>query len=252
MNLYKNITLLSLITLLFMSCNDKGPQPKVNYEQDADTTAVILQDTTKTQIADLPVSFDSTEVLMQISGLVNIEDLKKDGISRYSLSSMKKDSRYSDDEFYTTSPTNDILRGWFTNIYFDDIIINKQQLLTKETLFVQSIHYLRKVAKKNGQHYLLYSVYDKDSNRDGKITTEDLKSLYISKLNGDGFRRITESNHEYIRGSFNSTAYRYYFITLEDVNRDGFFNKGDKYHYYYIDLLNNDYQVIEYNPINRE
>lgn len=240
------------ICLFVTSCNENA-NPKVNYNENhtenTATNTAIFKDTTKAQVANLPVQFDSTQVLIHISGLVSIEDLKKGFADRLSSSYEKQSSRY-EEGFYVSSPSGDYLSGWFTNLYFDDFATNKQQLLTTDLLFISRVSYLRRPGKNKEKQYLVYSVYDKDSNKDGKIDTDDLRSLYISHLDGSGFNRITPSGHEYINGIFMGDAYRYYFITLEDINKDGYFNKGDKYHYYYIDFSGDSYSVIEYNPLN--
>ena len=36
---------------------------------------------------------------------------------------------------------------------------------------------------------------------------------------------------------------------LEDINKNGAFDKDDKVHYHYVDLLSKDWKVVEYSPI---
>ncbi len=42
---------------------------------------------------------------------------------------------------------------------------------------------------------------------------------------------------------------RLYFRTIEDINKDGEFDKEDIVHYKYIDLDTDNMKLIEYNPI---
>lgn len=245
------------IGLLLASCSDNQKQPKANYDENGtesqfDGTS-IFNDTTKTQIANLPISFDSTDVLLHISGFINTEELNRNFKSRASSSISKNSDRYDETYFYTNEYKNsssDYISGWFSNIYFDDLISNKQQLLTQQPLFISDAYYLRKLDENKKKHYVIYSVYDKDSNKDNLIDKEDLLSKYISKLDGSDFKKVTPEGHDFIKGVFEEKSNRYYFITIEDSNKDGFFNKEDKYNYFYIDFSGETYSINTYNPLN--
>jgi hypothetical protein len=40
-----------------------------------------------------------------------------------------------------------------------------------------------------------------------------------------------------------------YFRTIEDINKNGAFDKDDKVHYQYLDLLSKELKVMEYKPV---
>lgn len=242
---------------LLASCSDDQKQPKANYDKNSTTypsdSASIFSDTTKTQIANLPISFDSTDVLLHISGFINTEELNKSFKNRISTSMGKSSDKYDETHFYTNEYQNsnsDYIGGWFSNIYFDDLSSNKQHLLTQQALFISDAYYLRKLGENKKKHYIIYSVYDKDSNKDNIINKKDVLSKYISKLDGNDFKKITPEGHDFIKGVFEEKSNRYYFITIEDTNKDGFFDKEDKYNYFYIDFSDETYFINTYNPLN--
>lgn len=248
------LSILLFVSLALYSCGENAEKPKVDYNQTEATPLTIedaVSDTTKTMVATLPLSFDSTNVLLQPSGLVNIKDIKNSDFFRLDkgdyASSMRKD-KYEEPDFYANGIYNDVLSGQISNIYFDDLATNTQTILTKDYISISRVMYQRQIAKNVGRHYLLYFVYDKDTNRDGKLDSDDILSLYISNLNGTGFTKVTRENQELSDRMLLERANRYYFTTIEDVNKDGHFDKGDKYNYYYIDFSADPYRVVEYNP----
>ncbi len=252
------ILYLLIITLTLLACRRNQQQPpKIDYDASGRPDSLTIQDisadTTKTLIATFPVYFDSTNVLIQPSGLVHIQDIKKGRLSLDNLSSYMKESKtgkYKEEDFYISGINNDNLSGQITNLYFDDLQNNRQQLLTSKIVNISNIIYLRDIFKKTGKQYLLYSVYDKDSNRDGKLNSDDILSLYISNLDGSGFNKITKENQEYSGGKLILLAQRFYFTTIEDISKDGKFGKEDMYYYHYIDFSTDSYKVVEYNPLN--
>ena len=42
---------------------------------------------------------------------------------------------------------------------------------------------------------------------------------------------------------------RLYYRTIEDINKNGAFDKNDLVHYYYVDLLSSDWKTEKYDPI---
>jgi hypothetical protein len=243
-----------IITILLFahSCTRNQEVPKIDYnnvQADSLTLEKTIADTTKTIIAALPLSFDSTYVLLQPSGLINIKDIKEASILS-SISYSEEKSRKKEPEFYSSGIYGDELSGKISNIYFDDLTTNTQRLLTNKLLAIYKVIYLRDISKKTNKDFLLYFVYDKDTNHDGKLDSDDILSLYISKLSGVEFNKITLDNHELISTKLIPLANRYYFTTLEDIDKDGHFSKKDKYHYYYIDFSADPYHVVEYNPTN--
>ncbi|MFY7810532.1 MAG: hypothetical protein ACOVQ2_02260 [Flavobacterium sp.] len=73
--------------------------------------------------------------------------------------------------------------------------------------------------------------------------------MYLSKINGSGFQKITLDFQELIDWNVLNIKNRLYYRAIDDSNKNGRFDKNDKIHYCYIDLNDNLFKVIEYYPI---
>lgn len=229
-----------ITTIMFCSCEQT--KPTINHEA-LDTTSVAddrIKDTTKILVSELPVKFDSTNVLLFPIGLVDLQ--QRGGYSKVGLGS------YSSSDIANAYFHNDNLAGDFINIVFQDENGN-EKTLTDKKIEIRSVNFLRDIFKKTKTGYLLYSIYDRDSNGDRELNHLDLEALYISRIDGSDFTKLTKELHEFYDWSLLSGENRIYFRTLEDNNKDGELTNVDKFHYYFIDFTDDKYSVTEYNPV---
>ena len=228
------------MAILFYSCGQE--RPKINHEA-LDTTSVVddrIKDTTKILVSDLPVKFDSTDVLLFAIGLVDLQD--RGGYSKFGSDS------YSSADIASSYFNSDNLIGNFINIVFQNKD-GQEKKLTDKKIKIRSVNFLRDIFKKTKNGYLLYSITDRDSNGDKELDHSDLEALYISRIDGSEFKKLTKELHEFYDWSFIKGENRIYFRTLEDMNKDGELNNKDKFHYYFIDFSADKYSVAEYNPV---
>src|SRR6187551_757531 len=207
--------------ILFYSCGQE--KPKINHEA-VDTTSVVddrIKDTTKILVSELPVKFDSTDVILFAIGLVDLQE--RGGYSKISSGS------YGGPDIASSYFIRANLVGTFIKI--------------------RKVDFLREIFKKTKAGYLLYSISDRDSNGDKELDHADLEALYISKIDGTDFKKISKELHEFYDYNLIRGENRVYFRTLEDINKDGELNNKDKFHYYYIDFSVDNYTVIEYDPV---
>jgi hypothetical protein len=236
----KLLLTLCAASLVFSCAQDK---PKINHQQPIDTTAVLddrLKDTTKVLVAHLPVQFDSTDVLLFGIELVDLQ-------LRGGLIKGRSDS-YSSSDFSSVYNSGDNLTGGFINIVFQRKD-GSELALTDKKMKIGSINYLREIFRLTKNAYLIYSVSDRDTNGDKNLDYQDLEALYISNMDGTGFRKITKELHELYDWKSVKGQRKLYFRTLEDINKDGQLNNKDKFHYYYIDFSKEEYSITEYNPV---
>jgi hypothetical protein len=208
-----------------------------------DTTSVAddrLRDTTKILVSELPIQFDSTEVLLFAIGLVDLQER-----GRYSKITS---GSYSDADIASSYFNSDNLIGNFINIVFQDKD-GKERKLTDKKLKIRNLNFLREIFKKTKTGYLLYSVSDRDSNGDNELNHSDLEALYISKIDGSDFKKLTKELHQFYDWSLIKANNSIHFRTLEDKNKDGELNNKDKFHYYVIEFSGDKYSVTEYNPV---
>ncbi len=73
-----------VITIQLFSCGQD--RPKIDYKTKIDTTSVIdyqIADTTKMLVSELPIKFDSTDVVLSAIGLVDLQ--ARDGYIKMGL-----------------------------------------------------------------------------------------------------------------------------------------------------------------------
>lgn len=236
----RTITVLS-IAIFILSCGGQEQQ-RINYEERADTTATAeIKDTTKVVVAELPAKFDSTDVLLFPIGLVDLQERK--GYSKLGFDSYKG----SPDVSYSYL-NGDNLSGNFINIIFQDRAGHERKL-TDRKLRITNVIFLRDIYNNTKTGYLFYSVYDRDSNGDGELDQSDIETLYISKADGSGFKKLTKELHKLYNWNLIKDRNRIYFRTQEDRDKDGALTSKDKFYYYFIDFSSDQYVVTEYNPL---
>ncbi|AHM59296.1 hypothetical protein D770_05145 [Flammeovirgaceae bacterium 311] len=229
-----------LPAFLMASCGQDKPQ--IDYSRAIDTTSVAdnrITDSTKVLVAELPIKFDSTDVLLFAIGLVDLQE--RGGYSKLGSGS------YSDVDIASSYFNRDHLTGNFINIVFQDTQ-GKERKLTDKKIRIRNVNFLRDVFKRTKAGYLLYTISDRDSDRDGVLSHSDLEALYISRIDGSGFKKVTKELHEFYDWSLIKGEDKVYFRTLVDSNRDGELTNKDKFHYYLIEFSGDSYSLTEYNP----
>ena len=232
---------IAFFTGLTFACSERTP--KIDYENQIDTVATIVnvvEDTTKILVSELPVRFDSTEVLIYAVGLVDLQE--RGGYSKFGSGS------YSSSDISASYFNTDNLSGQFINLVFEDLNGNRTPL-TNHKMTINRVLFLRGIYNNTKQQILMYSLYDRDTNGDGKMNRQDLESLYLSNIDGTNFKKISKELHEFYDHRTLKDDNKLYFRTLEDINKDGKLNNQDKFHYYLIEFSENGYEVTEYDPI---
>ena len=236
-----SLLILSMICITHSCVPDK--KPKIVYgDRNADTEIKeIKKDTQLIEIADLQIEIDSIDYLIHPIG--NIKIYK----SRSKFSSKSWD--YNTSNFSVSNHSVNQITGDFTNLKFQHIDSDKLISLTEKTLKIKSVTFLRDVFDQTKSKYLLYNIIDNDTNQDNLLDYHDLKSLYISKIDGSSFTKITPEYQELVNWKILLSKNRLYFKTIEDINKDGVFDKADSIHYHYLDLEDKDGNVKEYDPL---
>lgn len=224
------------------SCKQDKPTPKVIYEETPKAKVVEEKviDTSSIKIADLPILIEGTKYLLHPVGDIRVYDNSR---SSYGSSKVNQVS-YSISNYDPFEVT-----GYFDNIKFQHIDSTSIYSLTDKKMQIQSVTYLKEIADKSTQKILVYSVVDSDTNRDGKVNQSDIKSLYLSFIDGSNFTKISDNFNEVIDWHLVAPLNRLYFRCIEDINKNGAFDKNDKVHYHFLNLNSSDWQPVEYQPI---
>ena len=206
----KNVFAIILVFMIFCSCGDSEKRKIVHTVKNGTENIEAVKDSTFVEIADLPIQIDSTDYLIHPIGEFRIDD-----------SGTKSSYKYSGNRSKNYSVSNYggyRITGNISNVKFQHVDSDRLSVLTKNSVRINSISFLRKVFDNTKKQLLVYEVIDKDSNQDGKLDYNDINTLYISKIDGTEFRKLSDNNKELIDWKVNGTKNRLYFRTNEDSN----------------------------------
>lgn len=235
------LIILAISLTAVVSCKKETETPKVIYETEKQTAQVSYQkiDSTEIKIADLPVKFTGTNYLLHPIGNVRIYNT---GSSRSSSSKINSQVSYKISNYSTPEIT-----GFINNVMFQHKDSLDLKPLTANRMEILSINYLDELALKTNKQYLIYTLVDVDTNKDGRYDDSDIKTLYISKINGTKFTKLTPNLHELL--DWQVIDEKLYFRSVEDINKNGEFDSKDAIHYSFINLLSEQWQPQTYNPL---
>lgn len=235
------VFLTTILVLLFVSCKKEVPEkPKVIYDTASKSKQPKI-DTTQIEIADLPLQMQGTNYLIFPVGDLNIYGK---GSKSYESSANGNDlrlkiSNYSENE----------ITGYLRNFKFQEVGSDSINSLTAKPVLIQTATYLKSVSDKAKQQVLVYTLADMDTNKDGKLDSSDIKTLYLSEISGKRFTKVSTDFQELIDWNLIESKNRLYFRTIEDTNKNGEFDKNDILHYHFVDLSTKEWKVYNYNPI---
>lgn len=227
-----------LVVILFTSCKkEEADKPKVIYEDTAKSKPVAPADNTQIEVADLPVTMEGTNFLIHPIGVIsgNGKGIKASSDSGQSFTV----SNYGEYE----------ITGFLKNLKFQEIGKDSIYSLTDKQVLIQTATYLKTFADKSKQQLLVYSLADMDTNKDGKLDSNDIKSLYISTISGQKFTKLSPELQELIDWKIIESKNVLYFRTIEDTNKNGEFDADDNLQYHFVNLLDKDWKVNSYKPI---
>lgn len=219
--------------VLTISCKEEKEKPKVKYtEKEAKAPQ---KDTTKLGVADLPIQFEGSNVLVFTIGNLTLGDINKKG-SYESTGSYEGVAGFN----VSNSMENEIT-GYLQNLKFQEVGSDSLHVLTDKVMLIERVSFLK------SNKMLVYVLADSDTNQDGAIDSNDIKSLYTSTDLGKNFSKVSTELHELIDWKFLESTNKIYFRTIEDTNKNGAFDDKDKIHYHLVNLKDN--KISEYFPL---
>jgi hypothetical protein len=236
----KNISKFTFLALVLtlVSCKEEVLKPKVSYES-SKQKAGVKTDTPKILLADLPIQMEGTNILIHPIGEFSVAA----GVSKSSYSVSERES------FTVSNSSENEITGYLSNFKFQEIGSDSLRVLTDKPVLIERVTYLKSIADKTKNQILVYVLADMDTNKDDKLDSNDIKSLYLSKIDGTSFKKVSEEIMELIDWNLVESKNRLYFRSIEDTNKNGEFDKNDVIHYHFIDLSSKDWKVQDYSPI---
>ena len=223
---------------LFVSCKkEEAEKPKVTYETTSKAKPEVVSDANQIEVADLPINMEGTNYLIHPIGVMsgNGKGIK---------------SSYDSEQGFTVSNYGEYqITGYLKNLKFQEIGKDTIYALTDKQILIETATYLKTFADKSKQQLLVYSLADMDTNKDGKLDGNDIKSLYISTISGQKFTKLSANFQELIDWKIIESKNLLYFRTIEDTNKNGEFDAKDSLQYQFVNLLDKEWKVISYKPI---
>ncbi len=229
-----------VIAILIVSCKNEET-PKVIYDETKSTTVVEVKiDSSSIKIADLPILMEGTKYLIHPVGDIRVYD---------DFSKVYGSSKINQGSYAISNYSRFEITGYFDNLKFQHIDSTNVVALTDNKVQIQTVTYLNTIADNNKAKILVYTLVDADTNKDGKVNQNDIKSLYVSNADGTKFTKLSIDFQELIDWNIIEAQNRLYFRCIEDINKNGAFDKKDKVHYHFVNLLAEEWKVEEYMPI---
>lgn len=227
--------------VLFFSCKGQEEKPKVIYKDEAKSAEqeVVKEKTEDIRIADLPLVVGNSPYLIHPVGEVRV----------YSSSGKYGTSKVNQFSYTVSNYVPFEITGYLENLMFQHKDSLDIKPLTTKKIQIQSVVYLNTIAEKLKRNILVYNVFDADTNRDGKIDSNDIKTLYISRSSGTAFKKLSPYLQELLDWTVIDVQNRLYFRTIEDINKNGAFDKNDNVNYFYVDLTDPTWEVKSYDPL---
>lgn len=223
----KKHLLFSFFALCILACQKKAPT-KVAYTAPKNTASTKTTDSSSTLVAELPFQFENSHYLLHLIGTINNEEATTKYDNDYQI------ANYNDTE----------ITGEISQVLFEKVGSTSTTPLTTSDMVIYNINFCK--GTQNTQ--LIYDVVDADSNKDGKINRNDLKSLYWSDESGHHFTKLSPPMQELIDWKWLPATQKIYFRTSEDTNHNGNLDYKDRIRYFYIPIATNA-QAIEYHPV---
>lgn len=224
-----------------VSCREEQEKPKVRYEEEKPVRIAeqSQNDSTDFMIADLPILMEGTKYLIHPIGDIRIYDNKKAYGS----------SRTNDFSYAISNYSQFEITGYFENLKFQHVDSTNIYPLTDMVVQIQTATLINQSGSKGRKQVLVYTLVDSDTNRDGRVDQNDIRSLYLSDADGKNFVKISKDMQELVDWNVIGAQNKLYFRTIEDINKNGAFDKNDAVHYQFADLASAEWTVTEYNPV---
>ena len=232
-NIFQLLTIISILVLV--SCKNNDEKPKLSYKTDKKVVEQ-KQDTAKIDIAGLPIQFETTDYLIYPISNINSNNYSKTLEWKYE----------GNESFNVANNMDNEITGFMQNLKFQKTDSDSLVSLTDKPILIQSVNFLSTISLKTRQQTLVYLIQDADTNKDQKLDNSDIKSLYLSDISGKRFTKISTDVQEVLDWKIIESKNRLYFRAIEDTNKNGMFDKNDKIHYNYVNLLEAEWKAIEF------
>jgi hypothetical protein len=127
------------------------------------------------------------------------------------------------------------------NISHYDLQSNKKKALFDKPVLIKTLYYPafskdtlnNKVVKRN---FLLISVYNDDTNKDGFINQKDLRRFYLFNSNGERQNQLVPANYSVFKSEYDSDNDLMFVFARLDKNENGQIDDNEPINIFWVDL----------------
>lgn len=129
----------------------------------------------------------------------------------------------------------------FVNVSHYDLLTNKRKELFDKPVLVKTLYYPafskdtlnNKAVKRN---FVLVSVYNDDTNKDGFINQKDLRRFYLFNINGERQNAIVPENYSVFKSEYDSDNDLLFVFARLDKNVNGQIEDNEPTNIFWLDL----------------
>lgn len=137
------------------------------------------------------------------------------------------------------------LRGVYgynlVNISHCDLQSNERKVLFDKPVLIKTLYYPafskdtlnNKIVKRN---FLLVSVYDDDTNKDGFVNPKDLRRFYLFNSNGEKQKQLIPGNYSVFKSEYDSENDLMFVFARLDKNANGQIDDNEPINIFWVDL----------------
>lgn len=234
----------------------KEEQIRVDLDAESDTASSIpdsLLNSVRGNVAMSQISTSPSSVVLTGQPQYRLVTVYKSKEKKNSSSYREYDYDYYSDDRVTHYMTGiDILYGYnLLNIALYDLKTEKLNYLFNQPALIKTVYYPSEEqdsakGKPVTRDYFLVSVYDQDTNKDTLINKKDLRRIYHFNAGTLARTQLIPSDYSVVRSQYDWQNDLMYIFARQDTNKNGFIDKQEPMHIFYISLKNPDKAKMMY------
>lgn len=248
---YLKLLIVSAFFATLFSCNDGKSIAQDEQISVTEQPVISAEDTVKANIINGNLSLNQIPTApnrvvltgMAQHRLVTVYKLMPPQESRAGFKTSYYYEDYDRSEYVEHfMPGFDIIYGYnLLNVGHHDMTTQKTNMLFQKPVLVKTVYYPSFVQdslnkKPINRNYYFISVYDQDTNGDTLISRHDLRRFYYFNADTEEKIQLLPSNYSGVRSQYDSMNDVMYLFARLDENNDGFIERKEPLHIFWIAL----------------
>jgi hypothetical protein len=127
------------------------------------------------------------------------------------------------------------------NVSLYDVVSNQRKELFDRLVLIKTMYYPSFTKdtlsyKTVEREFIIVTVFDEDTNKDGYINAKDLRRIYLFNTQGDKMKALVPMNYSVFKSEYDSGNDFMYVYAKPDLNNNGRKDEVEPIHIFWIDL----------------